>query len=62
MVLGSVTRWPNVGEDYHDEMAQVKFIVRRESDDWRSIKIYSATNVSLNRLFWDQLADFHLQC
>lgn len=56
MILGSVTRWPNVGEDYHDEMAQVKFIVRREAEDWKSIKIYSVADVS-SRAVLGTLAD-----
>ncbi|KAH7134508.1 hypothetical protein B0J13DRAFT_507053 [Dactylonectria estremocensis] len=40
MLLGAVARWPNVGEDYPSDIAQVEFTVRRISDDWRSIKVF----------------------
>ncbi|KAI5461764.1 fungal-specific transcription factor domain-containing protein [Mariannaea sp. PMI_226] len=46
ILLGSVTRWPNVGEDYAYDMAQVKFNVRRGSTDWKSLKVYSAADGS----------------
>lgn len=44
--MGGVTRWPNPGEDYSHELAQVKLIVRWESTDWKSIKVYLEANVS----------------
>lgn len=41
MLLGAITRWPEVGESYPYEMAQVKFTVRRTSAHWTSIKVFS---------------------
>ncbi|CAH0000554.1 unnamed protein product [Clonostachys byssicola] len=39
--LGPVAKGPNAGEDYLNETAQINFIVRRASADWRSLKIFS---------------------
>ncbi|CAM1508034.1 Fc.00g048820.m01.CDS01 [Cosmosporella sp. VM-42] len=41
MLLGAVTRFPNEGENYPYEMAQIDFTVRRTSSDWKSIKVFS---------------------
>ncbi|KAM5352819.1 hypothetical protein ACJ41O_005541 [Fusarium nematophilum] len=46
ILLGGVARWPDVGENYSYDMAQVKFTVRRNSPDWTSIKIYAESDGS----------------
>ncbi|KFA79371.1 hypothetical protein S40288_03537 [Stachybotrys chartarum IBT 40288] len=40
VLLGAVTKFPDQGVDYKHELAQVNFTVRRETEDWRSIKVY----------------------
>ncbi|VUC35328.1 unnamed protein product [Clonostachys rosea] len=46
-LLGPVTKWPNAGEDYPNEIAQVHFIVRRASADWRSLKVFSLNGLEM---------------
>ncbi|KAH8679442.1 hypothetical protein BGZ61DRAFT_359326 [Ilyonectria robusta] len=41
MLLGAVTRWPEVGRDYSYELAQIKFLVRRDSADPKSLRVFS---------------------
>ncbi|KAG5805351.1 hypothetical protein H9Q74_010532 [Fusarium xylarioides] len=36
---GAVTKFPETNVNYEHELAQIDFIVRRETEDWRSIKI-----------------------
>ncbi|RDW57833.1 hypothetical protein BP5796_12634 [Coleophoma crateriformis] len=45
-LLGAVTKWPSVGEDYCYDLAQVRFTVRRTSVDWQSLKIFSDSDGS----------------
>ena len=41
ILLGAVTRWPEAEEDYHGEMVQIEYIVRRSTPDWKTIKVYT---------------------
>lgn len=50
MLLGAVTKWPNVGENCPYDLAQVKLAVRRVSEDWHSIKVFSEADVSLRAM------------
>lgn len=36
-----MTRWPEAEEDYHGEMVQIEYIVRRSTPDWKTIKVYT---------------------
>lgn len=45
MLLGAVTRWPEVGRDYSYELAQIKFLVRRDSADPKSLRVFSDPEV-----------------
>ncbi|KAM5343650.1 hypothetical protein ACJ41O_012187 [Fusarium nematophilum] len=46
ILLGSVTRWPNANEDYLCELAQIDYIIRRSSSDWKTTKIFSEADGS----------------
>ncbi|CVL03662.1 uncharacterized protein FMAN_15066 [Fusarium mangiferae] len=39
VLLGAVTKFPETNVNYELELAQIDFIVRRETEDWRSISI-----------------------
>ncbi|KAF5676686.1 choline monooxygenase chloroplastic [Fusarium circinatum] len=42
--LGAVTKFPETNVNYEHELAQIDFIVRRETEDWRSITITKKVN------------------
>ncbi|EFX04526.1 c6 zinc finger domain containing protein [Grosmannia clavigera kw1407] len=49
ILLGAVTKWPNVGERYANSLAEVELFVQRVSEDWRSIQVFSAADGSAIR-------------
>lgn len=40
-----MTKFPDHGVDYNHELVGVQFTVRRETDDWRSIKVFKDSDV-----------------
>ncbi|OBS23287.1 hypothetical protein FPOA_03839 [Fusarium poae] len=40
ILLGAVTKYPQKGVDYKNELCQVDFTVRRSEDDWQSLKVF----------------------
>ncbi|SCN97898.1 unnamed protein product [Fusarium fujikuroi] len=45
--LGVVTRWPADGEDCFYDLEQFKFTVRRESEDWKSIQVFTSDGTQM---------------
>ncbi|KAI1038143.1 hypothetical protein LB503_012063 [Fusarium chuoi] len=45
--LGVVTRWSADGEDCFYDLEQFKFTVRRESEDWKSIQVFTSDGTQM---------------
>ncbi|KAF5563241.1 c6 zinc finger domain-containing protein [Fusarium napiforme] len=47
--LGVITRWSADGEDCFYDMGQFKFTVRRESQDWNSIQVFTSDGTQIRQ-------------
>lgn len=50
VLLGAVTKFPETNVNYEHELAQIDFIVRRETEDWGSITITKKHDVSIKQI------------
>ncbi|KAI1033892.1 hypothetical protein LB503_011047, partial [Fusarium chuoi] len=49
VLLGAVTKFPETTVNYNHELAQIDFIIRRKTEDWRSITISMKDDGSIVR-------------
>ncbi|EWZ83187.1 hypothetical protein FOCG_15060 [Fusarium oxysporum f. sp. radicis-lycopersici 26381] len=49
VLLGAVTKFPETNVNYEHELAQTDFIVRRETEDWRSITVSKQSDGTVMR-------------
>ncbi|KAH7147500.1 hypothetical protein DER46DRAFT_650813 [Fusarium sp. MPI-SDFR-AT-0072] len=49
VLLGAVTKFPETNVKYEHELAQIDFVVRRETEDWRSITISKKSDGTIMR-------------